>query len=166
MKHPELIELLPWYANATLDDAERQAVKEHLAGCPECVRELERLMQMRQATLELAEETPEPSPFLLNRALAQIEDYERTKAPVRRESAPLREPMKAWWPRSPFFVRAALATQFAIMLALGIVAVYQHNHPQAIYITSSGASGESARAGIKISVMFSPDATEREISQT
>src|SRR5260221_5673958 len=72
--------------------------------------------------------------------------------------------MKAWWTRSPFFMRAALATQLAIMLALGTVAVYQHNHPQTIYITSSGTSGDTA--GAKISVMFSPDATEREISRT
>jgi hypothetical protein len=164
MKHPELIELLPWYANATLDNAERQAVEEHLAGCPECVSELEHLMAMRQATLELADETPEPSPFLLNRALARIEDHERTQAPVRRATVSFRERVTAWWPWSPFFMRAALATQFAIMLALGTVAVYQHNHPQTIYITSSGNSGEPTGAGAKISVMFSPDATEREIS--
>jgi hypothetical protein len=164
MKHQEMIGLLPWYANATLDGAERQALETHLAGCPECARELEHLMEMRRTVIELAGETPQPSPFVLNRALARIEDYERAQVPVRPKAAQFGERIQAWWLRTSFFNRVALATQLAIMLALGTVAVYQHNHPQTILTTASGGSGE--QTGANINVMFSPDATEHEISRT
>ena len=167
MKHQQIIELLPWYVNATLSQPEREAVREHLAsGCGECAREIESLTAMRQAVVALGDEAPAPSPFLLNRALAQIEDYERTQVPARGKTVPFRERIKAWWPAIPVFVRAALATQLAIVVALGTVAVYQHNHPEKIYVynSSSGPSGDPTRA--HVSVMFSPNATEGEISRT
>jgi hypothetical protein len=167
MKHQEIIELLPWYVNATLSQPERELIREHLAnGCGECAREIESLTAMRQAVVALGDEEPAPSPLLLNRALAQIEDYERKQVPDRRKTVPFRERIKAWWPPAPVFLRAALATQLAIIVALGTVAMYQHNHPQKIYIynASSGPSGDPTRANI--SVMFNPNATEHEISRT
>ena len=168
MKHQEIIESLPWYVNGTLDQAERAAVTQHLAsGCDECAREVRSLTALHKAVKATGDEAPEPSPFLLNRALAEIEDYERTRAQDQsRQSvkAPslwdrLRE---SWSPKTPVFARLALATQLALVLVLGTVAVYQYENPQVIYKTTSDSSGTKA----KLSVIFNENATEGGIRQT
>jgi hypothetical protein len=167
MKHQDIIELLPWYVNATLSQPEREAVRQHLAGgCRECARELESLSAMHRAIGELDEQTPEPSPFMLNRALAEIEDFERSRA-VQRSSQ-----RESWWQpitrlwTTPVFARVALATQLALVVALGTVSVYQYTHPRIVVrdrITT--LSGPSA-SGTLIVVQFNENATEREITQT
>lgn len=155
-----------------MSQPERQAVQEHLAsGCSECAREVKNLAAMRQAEVALANEAPEPSPFLLNRALAQIEDYERAR--LQAESAKADGPesvlerlgtfAKNWWPKTPVFARVALAAQLALVLALGTIAVYQYRHPQTVYKVLSGPSIPGA--GVKISVMFNEGASEQEIRQ-
>jgi hypothetical protein len=165
MKHQDIIELLPWYVNATLSQPEREAVRQHLAGgCRDCARELESLSAMHRAIGELDEQTPEPSPFMLNRALAEIEDFERSRA-VRRSSQ-----RESWWQpitrlwTTPVFARVALATQLALVVALGTVSVYQYMHPRVVekekIITASGPS-----SGTLIMVQFNENATEREITQ-
>ena len=171
MKHQEIIESLPWYVNGTLDQAERAAVTQHLAaGCDECAREVKSLRALHKAVKAVGDEAPEPSPFLLNRALAEIEDYERTRAQdqsrqsVKAPASPslwdrLRE---SWSPRTPVFARLALATQLALVLVLGAVAVYQYENPQVIYKTTSDNSGTKA----KLSVIFNENATEGGIRQT
>ena len=170
MKHQEIIESLPWYVNGTLDQAERAAVTQHLAaGCDECAREVKSLRATAEAVKNAGDEAPEPSPFLLNRALAEIEDYERTrtqeqsrqaaKAPASSSfSNRLRE---SWWPKTPVFARVALAAQLALVLVLGTIVVYQYENPQ-IYHTTSDSSGTAA----KLSVVFNENATEGVIRQT
>jgi vacuolar-type H+-ATPase subunit I/STV1 len=170
MKHQEIIESLPWYVNGTLDQAERAAVTQHLAtGCDECAREVKSLTAIQKAVKTAGDEAPEPSPFLLNRALAEIEDYERTRAQAQSRQAAkapaspglwdrLRE---SWWPTTPVFARMALATQLALVLVLGAVAVYQYENPQVIYKSLSDSSGNAA----KLSVIFNENATEGAIRQ-
>ena len=169
MKHQEIMESLPWYVNGTLDQAERAAVTQHLAaGCEECAREVKSLRALHKAVKAVGDEAPEPSPFLLNRALAEIEDYERTRAQEQsRQSAKapaspslwdrLRE---SWSPKTPVFARVALATQLALVLVLGTIVIYQYENPQ-IYHTSSDSSGTKA----KLSVIFNENATEGGIRQ-
>lgn len=166
MKHQDIIELLPWYVNATLSQAEREVVRQHLAGCRECAREVERLSAMQRAISELDEQTSEPSPFMLNRALAEIEDFERNRTVTRTH------PRENWWQpitrlwTSPVFARVALAAQLALLVALATVSVYQYQHPRVvekpIFTTMSGQSGP----GTRIMVQFNENATEKEITQT
>jgi hypothetical protein len=169
MKHQEIIESLPWYVNGTLDQAERAAVTQHLAtGCDECAREVRSLTAIQKAVKTVGDEAPEPSPFLLNRALAQIEDYERTRAQEQSRQTASASPglwdrlRESWWPTTPVFARVALATQLALVLILGAVAVYQYENPQVIYKTTSDSSGTRA----KLSVIFNEKASEGEIRQT
>jgi len=70
MKHQEIIESLPWYVNGTLSQTERAAVTQHLAGgCRECAQEIASLNAMRKLVVAVGDDAPEPSPYLLNRAL-------------------------------------------------------------------------------------------------
>lgn len=168
MTHREIIELLPWYLNATLDEDERKSVETHLAGCPDCALELQSLAKVRSAADKLGNQAPPPSPVLLNRALAQIEDYERTKPQAgRRRSAPsgsFWSRVAGFWTgaglRSPAFAGALIAVQLLLLVILGAVALRQHNSIQS-YMTLTGPSAPETR----IAVAFSDGASEQEIRQ-
>ena len=166
MNHSEIIELLPWYANQTLDENERKAVETHLSECAECASEVKSLSAMKKAVIESANQGPALSPFALNRALAQIEDYERAKSPP---AAPSREPEKTfwsrWWSPTPIFARALIAAQLVLLLALGSLMLYQRSHPAGVYTTSSGGAGEN-KASFRIAVQFSDSANEQDIRKT
>ena len=47
--HQEVWELLPWYANGTLEREEAAEVEAHLASCPACQRELTRCREIATA---------------------------------------------------------------------------------------------------------------------
>jgi hypothetical protein len=178
MNHQEIIELLPWYVNATLSSEEKAIVSSHLEGCAECAGEVRSLTTMRKAVIAVGDQAPAPSPFLLNRALAEIENYERQRAQAEGRPAPkpenFRDRLRAfrenWWPATPVFLRFAMATQLALLLAVGTVALYQYNHPRVVrespYGTAAGPSGTtSAETKAKISVAFNEKASAREIRQ-
>lgn len=179
MNHQEIIELLPWYVNATLSSEEKAIVSSHLEGCAECAGEVRSLTAMRKAVIAVGDQAPDPSPFLLNRALAEIENYERQRAQAEGRPAPkpenLRDRLRAfrenWWPATPVFARFAMATQLALLLAVGTVALYQYNHPRVVrespYGVTAGPSGPNtgSEAKAKISVAFNEKASAREIRQ-
>lgn len=54
-----IAELLPWYVNDTLDESERDLVREHLDGCPDCRDNIQLLSQIRQAV-----RTESPAPLV------------------------------------------------------------------------------------------------------
>jgi hypothetical protein len=167
MKHSEVLELLPWYVNATLDEQERQTVEAHVAGCSECAAELESLVAMRRMVVSAGVAGPGPSPLMLNRALEQIEEYERVKS--HQEAAPRRaesgfwKKMVDWWQLTPAFTRIAIAAQLILVVSLGVTVVYQRTHPSVIYVPLAGPSSDEL--GATFSVKFSQGATEQEIRQ-
>jgi len=178
MNHQEIIELLPWYVNATLSSEEKAIVASHLEGCAECAGEARSLAAMRKAVIAVGDQAPDPSPFLLNRALAEIEDYERQRAQADGRPAPkpgnfsdrVRAFRENWWPATPVFARLAMATQLALLVAVGTVALYQYSHPRVVrespYGTAAGPSGTpGAEAKAKISVAFNEKASAHEIRQ-
>jgi Putative zinc-finger len=72
--HESVWLLLPWYANGTLDAAEREAVEEHLAGCASCREELascDSLAAVLRSSPEGAG-APSPHPIQLERLLARL----------------------------------------------------------------------------------------------
>lgn len=48
--HNDIDQILPWYVNGTLDQAEHVRVEQHLAGCSECQGNVELLSKMQAAT--------------------------------------------------------------------------------------------------------------------
>ncbi|HKE32587.1 MAG TPA: zf-HC2 domain-containing protein [Candidatus Angelobacter sp.] len=168
MNHQEIIELLPWYANQTLADEERKLVEMHLADCRDCAKEVESLKAMRKTVVEVGDSGPVLSPFALNRALAEIEDYERTRTTTARAAIVAEQEKKGfwarWWQPTPVFARALIAAQIVLVLALGSVTLYQYAHPNIIFKTSSG--GVDDKTSTRITVGFNEDATEQEIRQT
>lgn len=176
MNHQEIIELLPWYVNATLDAAERQVVAEHLEGCKECASEVRALTNLRKVVVAVGDQAPEPSPFMLNRALAEIENYERDRAKAQSTETQKSNSFRSrvgnfaagWWPSTPLFARAAMAAQLALLIVAATFAVYQYNHPNIVYRSLSGNSSQengAVKAKAMISVGFNDKASAREIKQ-
>ncbi len=153
MTHPEIEKLLPWYVNGTLGEGERRAVADHLCECAQCTGELRALEELQVAVRDAAQRAPEPSPFLLTRALASIDAYEREKAGVR-------WPWLAWWTSIPRLARIALVVQLAGIIALGSYLVTSRDRRP--YVTAASGS-QAGRA--RIAVMFQPGASESQIRE-
>ncbi len=122
MNHREISELLPWYANETLSTEERRAVGLHLQDCSECRRDLVELQELAQAARELAAETPDPSPALLDRTMARIESYESGKTRKRFRLSELFDrfasSLAGGWAPLPALARAAIVAQFLLLAGL------------------------------------------------
>lgn len=165
MKHSEIIELLPWYANSTLPEEERREVETHVAACNECAQEVKNLAAMQRVIVEAGDKAPVPSAHALNRALAEIEEYERTREPAVKKvlaRPSLLERISGWWSPTPLLARAVIAVQLALVLGFGGVILYQHNQNN-VYTTSSGPAGD--RSSTRIAVGFAGGATAEQISQ-
>ncbi len=170
MTHREIIELLPWYVNATLNEDERRAVDTHLVACRECVLELEELKAIQAAEVEVAEEAPTPSSSLLKRALAEIEDYDRQKARAREKRfgwwSRLRDQIgefwAGWWHPTPAFARVFIAAELVLVLALGTVVVIQR-HSGPVYSTLTRPAGQGAVT--RIAVGFNEGISEEVMRQ-
>lgn len=169
MKHSEIIELLPWYANSTLSEEERKTVESHLADCSECAREVKHLAIMRNAVIETGNKVPAPSANALNRALAQIEDYERSREQTTQKAVSrpgiverISGLWSGWWSPTPLLARAVIAVQLVLVLGFGAALIYQHNQ-NTVYTTSSGPAGD--KASTRIAVAFSDGASEQDIRQ-
>jgi hypothetical protein len=76
-QHENVWLLLPWYANGTLEAAERTLVQEHLGGCSACRDELARCGGLAAALAAGPENAPSPHPIQLARLMERIEASER-----------------------------------------------------------------------------------------
>lgn len=72
-RHRRVFELLPWFANGTLEPAERRGVEEHLAACRECTEELARCRELAEAVRAATVPAPAPHPVQLRGLLARID---------------------------------------------------------------------------------------------
>jgi anti-sigma factor RsiW len=164
--HQRIWELLPWYANGSLAEREREMVEGHLAVCPCCQEEALTCQGTLAAVRNAAEVAPSPHPVQLQRILSRIEESEREGAGRTawwQPGEPLRELLAA----TPRPLRRALVAQAAVILLLAGLAVWQRLSsqpaaPPAVYQTLSDPT-PAAVPSVGIRVMFSPRATEREI---
>jgi hypothetical protein len=123
MTQHEIAELLPFYANGTLDAADRARVEAELASCASCADELRELRQIGGALRARAATAPPPS-RALDAALERI-----TAAPP--GVASLRT---AWW-AAP----ARYATAAALVVGFGAAAVAAyHAHEADVERTAAG----------------------------
>lgn len=130
--HPD--ELLPWYANDTLDAAERATVGEHLKDCTRCRDEVVFLRALRKGVKAVGE-TSAPGELGLKRLLRDV----HTKPAER-----------SWW-------RPALA-------AAAVVIVVQAALLATFWPRESGITplGGPKREGV-VQIEFRPTATEAQI---
>lgn len=128
MKH-EIAELLPYYANDTLDAAERARVEAELATCASCNEELHELQSLGGALRARAATVPPLSPRVLDDVLGRIAMPPGTAAATRIRNA--------WW-GTP----ARYATAATIVLSVGVAAAAAwHAHEAATSSSTVPAQG-------------------------
>jgi hypothetical protein len=76
-EHESVWELLPWYANATLQPAEVLRVERHLATCGECTMELARCRCLSATNKDIDVQPWSPSPTHFAQVLAHIDRADR-----------------------------------------------------------------------------------------
>jgi len=171
MNHREVSELLPWYANGTIEEEERGAIADHLRDCAQCRRELQGLGEITQAARELAAEAPEPSDLLLGRTMERIEKYERVRAHPRFRLSELLERVNSslagWWAPIPVFARVAIVAQF--LLLAGLAALVQSRSGEAPGLgTAEGPLEDRPAPGSKARILvgFQEKLPEETLRQT
>lgn len=148
---------LPWYANGSLQGAEREALERHLAGCRAC-RELLRedsllLGAMGEAgTVDLAPQAG------LARVMDRIERRERR----RRWVAPFRRLRGAAQGHRPLVF--AVAVQSLVIVMLTTVLFAMRREPAASYRTlTSGSAADAVVGTARLRVVFAEDMTLAEM---
>ena len=127
MKHA-IAELLPYYANGTLDAADRARVEAELVACPSCSNELHELEQLGAALRERADAvTPLPA-AVLDDALARIGMSPSAALATRVRTA--------WW-GAP--ARYATAAVLVVGFGAGAFAAYRA-HEAEIAVNGNGVA--------------------------
>ena len=151
--HQRVWELLPWYANGTLGDAERRTVEEHAARCERCRKELDACRQLGEAVQTAAVEAPTPHPARLARLMDRLDEA---------DGSPLRARLGGLLTATPKPVRWILAGQLAALLLLAAAPLWTPpSPPPAEFKTLS--EPVAAAAGPQVRVVFADGATERQI---
>ncbi len=181
--HRRVGQLLPWYANGSLAEAERRTVEEHLAACPACREELAACRDLARAIDGLGEVAPSPHPVQLARLMARIDAAPAAGPAWDEPSTSLRALARRWSAlaaATPRPVRTLLAAQLAAVALLGVLLaglggfggpggrVRPRELPRAaaapVYRTLSEAPARPA-AGAQIRLVFADRATAAEIHQ-
>ena len=131
-------ELAAGYALGALDEDDRRAFDEHLAGCQTCREELASL-QDAAAALAFAEEGPEPPPALRARVLSAAHEEAAQVVPITRRRR-----------RIPSAV--ALAAAACLALGLGLWATLgpggsRSREPQKLALSGAPGTLEVSRTG-------------------
>jgi len=148
MSHHEVQGLLPWYVNATLDEAERRAVEDHLPSCVECAREAAQLRDLQAAFVEAEEAALGPSPSALVRARAAID-----------------RPLRGWWASLPVFARVALVAQVLIIAVLSALLLARGPREEP-FRTVAGPSTAGATIRATIVLAFAEGVSEASLRRT
>ena len=135
------------YVLGALDETERAAFEEHLAGCPACREEVEQLLPAVEA-LPVSVDPVSPPPSLKGRIMAEVEreaallsaagpEADRPGARPRRRRFSLRVPRLA-----PVVVAAAL---LVAGIAIGAGVALRGSHGRTVVAEVSGAPGASVQ---------------------
>jgi len=162
---PDVLELIPWYPDEGLSDAERGAVEAHAAGCAECRREIHGAF----GETDLPADAPSAE-RVLAKVFERIAERSRPVAPAPRESqlppptlglpartrAPHRTPA---WRLAPWVAAAALLG-LAVLLPLTRRLVAG---PPVVYRTATALPAATRAEGPELEVVLRSDATASQL---
>ena len=156
--HPE-VELLPWYANGTLGEPDRQRVAQHLESCRDCTRELEELTDIRRTFAELSRHEAAPSERLARSVMARVAAESRQVRPDRDTS--WTAALDRWFRSllTPQWVPTLAALLLVAQMGLLIWVTMPLGERSQVSTRSVGMPTEAPR----ITVRFQPSSTEETI---
>jgi hypothetical protein len=165
-RHRQVWELLPWHVNGTLEGAELDAVRAHLASCEACREEVARCRDLAVAVQSSPAAAWRPSRERLTRLLERIDRIEAEgegagwRQWLGARAASLRDALRS----APLPMRWALAGQGALVALLGAIVIWQAaagGGPG--YRTLAGSGFEARRGQPQILLVFAEDVTEAEM---
>lgn len=165
----DIEELLPWYVNRTLPEAERTDVERHLAASPELRERLVQWQHLAEAVQAVEVAPPEPSPERFAALMAQID---AAPEPLAAESAPrlwawLTERFRAFrqgWSDATGTARFALALQCALIVLFitGITLQWPWSSP-AVYQTLSSEQPAAVSPRGQLRLILADEMTTGEL---
>ncbi len=161
-EHESVWQLLPWYANATLQPSEALRVERHLATCAQCTAELERSRRLSAATKDIDLQPWSPSPAHFARVLAHVDDSDhghRIAATTTASSSPLWSKLHDWISGTPRPVQWAFAVQGTLVLVLAVALVLAVLPPASPYQTLSHTEEPSAGTRARVRIVLADDIT-------
>jgi len=149
-QHAEAADLLPWFANGTLDENERAQVERHLADCIACKQDLAELRDVQTIYSEEAlEQATSQGLARLRRRIAKLEPghnaFHLREVPARKTFP--------WW-------QALLVAQGAMILVLA-TAFYMRSEPG--YYHTLASAQAPVHTGAAVRVIFDGQQPEGEI---
>ncbi|MEH6469931.1 MAG: hypothetical protein V7752_01665 [Halopseudomonas sp.] len=161
MSEHKMDELLAWYANGTLDDAEQRQVEAWLDNNPEAQLALAEHEFIQHSVAEVGAEEPVFNAEAgFGKLMAQIETEEAAnEIDIQPAPVSLAEQLRNWiaqtfaWHRTPAFARVAMVSQLGIVLALGVVVMLPNEQAEDYQVLSGTppamlASGPQADIGV------------------
>ncbi len=142
MKH-DIAELLPFYANGTLDAADRARVETELATGATCSEELHELRTLAAGLRERADLTPPMPPYLLDTVLSRLDAPASPGQTVARAGS---APLHARWWAVP--ARYAAATALVVGFGAAAVAGWHARLADGAHDTVGNGTGESHLATV------------------
>jgi hypothetical protein len=148
--HDEAEELLPWFATGQLDEADRARIERHLAACADCRRQLGVEVRLIHEFQSL---TPE-----IDTSWARLRSQIEPRRP--RQSRVAAAAAEFWALLSRPAVAALAAAQLAFVVIAG-GALLTLNRP-----AYHALGGAEVSASANVLVIFRPEATESEITDS
>jgi Putative zinc-finger len=156
--HP-IAAALPWYVNGTLQSVECDRVAEHLKHCETCRAELESLLQISARLQSVYRTLPEVSPQVRGTVMAAVRSAGRDDIRAKDRGGALGV-------RLPDLIRSWFAPKWAPTVALGVVLVQAATLVWVLPLQAPQPEVTSRSVGaapLRLSVVFNPLATERDI---
>lgn len=152
-QHGEIEALLPWYANGSLEDAERRRVSDHLEQCAACREELDFIGDVR-AVLRVSAAAEQPAPVPRHAGFASLPGNLQAQIINSPRNRPQHLRKRYWMP--------AMAASFLAAIGLGVaLTVAWLDAPRFQTATSNIAAAENH---VLIAVRFVPDTALEELN--
>lgn len=167
-EHLFIAELLPWYANGTLEPSERAEMDKHLTECADCRFELEQYQQVSASITASTEDDWQPSSAHFAQILHTIDAEETAVSANPILKKPSHRPSFWEWLQAQAKAMAwLLAVETAVLAAVVLMLVIPHFGQQAavepLFQTFSKASSPSITGQARLHIVFAEDISEREI---
>ena len=174
LSHEDILLLLPWYLNGTLDVEEKEIVKKHLSESSLLNMEMEELKMLRSVIMEANEVQNEMLSMPVERMemniLDRIDTYEES-VEQSTQRVPIMESESLWTKVQGFFegitmpamspvgMAALFVIQFAIILGLASTLLFNEPEYEVLSVNTQTAQD----LGPTIMISFKDSATEKEI---
>ncbi|WP_421863406.1 hypothetical protein [Motiliproteus sp.] len=172
MTEQRMEQLLAWYANGTLEEAERREVEAWLENNPNAQLQLAEYEFMQQSVAEVGTEEPVFNTEAgFENLMARIDSEEAANETVEpRTGSSLFAGLQNWftdtlnWNQTPAFARVAVVSQFGVVIALGAVLLLPSDAEDG-YQVLSGSPPAVVAAGPRATIGFNLDISLAEMQK-